>query len=382
MIQWFAKKIEQELNDLAYANGIARTFKIYADAGERPDVAYDPADERNASDIEGEIYGIFDAQPSRMAPIPGVTVLSINGTLTVFPEIKLDHGVVSGQFKEEEIVENLLESFSRANNGKTYSYPDDTNPEFNVSVSFSPVVGGDWELKSTAFGETIPLSMSVYLTAVQRGVSSNDVTVYIDGYPIFYESFMPARQKTLDQFTYKDDSIKSVVVQHALTMDITFPLLKSKICDALLVEILDGAYTVPHSVVVKYPTCEREYLCVIASCNAPAKPGQNVGMAVSFAEAKRDIALAAMGTDLSDLGDHFRKKVFPLPSVGANKPLTAADISDQLIEGKMYACAVIMPGGARFLTSFKYTPGDVINLTDPELRHAGGGVTVRLTYGE
>lgn len=379
MIQWYAKKIEEGLNDLAVNSGIERTFKIFADSGELPDVAYDPTDERDAQRIEGEIYGVFDAQPSRLAPIPGVTVLSINGTLSVLPEIKLGRSVESGEFQEDHIVEDLLEAFVRENNGKTYEYIDDADSEkkFTVSASFSPVVCGDWEMHSTALGETIPLSVSVYLTAVQSGVSSNDVTVYIDGYPVFYESLLPARQKTLDQFTYSREPIKSVVEQHAMTIDIVLPLLRNKICDALLEEMLDGSFTVPHSVVLKYPSGEREYICTLASANAPAKPGQNVGMALSFVEAKKDVALEEMGEQLERLGSQFKRETMVAPSYDG---IYINDISGAygitLEKGKRYAYAMIPYVGGRLFGSFEYD-GE-----NKRLLETSYFTIVRMTYGE
>ena len=384
MIQWFAKKImEQGLNDLAAVANIPRTFVIYADAGERPDVAYNPTDEREASDIEGKVFGVFDAQPSRMAPIPGITVVSITGTLSLLPEVKLSAS--GGQLSEVSVIEDILESFGRANNGKTYAYTDEEDgTEFNVSVNFSPVVSGDWQMHSTALGETIPLNMSVYLTAVQKGVSSNDVTVYVDGYPIFYESLLVSRQKTLDQFTYEKDPIKSVAVQHAFGVDIVFPLLKSRISKALLAEILDGSFTTPHSVVLSYPEIEREYTCVLGPSNAPAKPGQNVGVSVSFVEAKKDVALNEIGTRLRNLGEHFSTR--GLVTINAGDSLTPARLDGvfgfNFEVGKRYTVAAALSGYyPTVFKTFEYT------VENRELILAGpfnGGATmdVRVTYGE
>lgn len=382
MIQWFSKVIEQGLNDLAVIAKIPRTFVIYADAGERPDVAYNPTDERAAADIEGKVYGVFDAQPSRMAPIPGITVVSITGTLSLLPEVKLSEGV--GQFSEVSVIEDILESFGRANNGKTYAYTDEDGTEFNVSVNFSPVVSGDWQMHSTALGETIPLNMSVYLTAVQKGVSSNDVTVYVDGYPIFYESLLVSRQKTLDQFTYEEESIKSVTTQHAFGVDIVFPLLKSRISKALLAEILDGSFTTPHSVVLSYPDIEREYMCVLGPSNAPAKPGQNVGLSVSFVEAKKDVALKEIGTRLRNLGEHFSS--IGLVTINAGDSLTPARLDGvfgfNFEVGKRYTVAAALSGYyPTVFKTFEYTAEnrDLI-LGGPF--DDGATMLVRITYGE
>lgn len=381
MIQWFSKKIEDGLNDLAHQNKLPHRFVIYADSGERPDVDYDPAEQREREELEGIVYGVFDAQPSRMAPIPGITVLTISGTLTVLPELKRDRDSESGQFKEETVVENLLEAFGRAHNGATYDdYTDKDGTAFKVSASFSPVVCGDWETHSGTLGETIPLSMSVYLTAVKSGVSSNDVTVYVDGYPVFYESLNVARQKTLDQFTYERAPINSVAVQHGLTVDIVFPLLRSRICDALLNEILDGSFTTPHSVVLSYPSAEREYLCVLGTSSAPAVPGKNVGVAVSFAEAKKDVALGELSTNLANLGDQFAPAFFLTPYGG--NPLKISDINGRegvsFEIGKRYTVAARFQDGTRLFKTFKFN-GEDEALT--EAFKDGTQGFARVTYG-
>ena len=332
-----------------------------------------------------------------MAPIPGVTVLSITGTLTVFPEVKLDRNSDSGQFDEGTKIEELLSLYARENNGRTYEYTDELNVAYNVAVNFSPVVCGDWEMHSTALGETVPLNMSVYLTAVESGVSSNDVTVYVDGYPIFYESMLPSRQKTLDQFTYENAPIKSVAVQHAFGLDIVFPLLKNRICTALLEELLDGSFTTPHSVVLAYPDgIEREYLCLMGSSNSPAKPGQNVGVSVSFVEAKRDVALKEIGAYLKNLGKQFCGTTsVQVPPGGSLTPAlfkswhnanVENDKSDGVFEfeeGKRYTvCASLSMYYPTVFKTFQYTAANAETLILAGPYADGASLLVRMTYGE
>lgn len=393
MIQWFSKIIENGLNDLALQSNLPHRFVIYADSGERPDVAYDPTEQREREELESIVYGVFDAQPSRMAPIPGITVVNITGTLTVLPELKRERDSESGQFKEEAVIENLLEAFGRENNGRTYEYPDEKDPLFKVSVNFSPVVCGDWETHSTTLGETIPLSMSVYLTAVESGVSSNDVTVYVDGYPVFYESLNVTRQKTLDQFTYERAPINSVVIQHGLALDLVFPLLQNKIGNALLNEILDGSFTTPHSVVLSYPNAEREYLCVLGTSSAPAVPGKNVGVAVSFAEAKKDVALGELqktGSRLGILGDQFTKPVAISVQSSEEAYLTTNALNERIkaevgdfkgLEiGKRYTVAAFdIFSRETFFESFRYE-GENQKLFR-NFSETGAFLYVRMTYG-
>ena len=383
MIEWYARLMQNALNDISVKlDGNNPLFVIYADSAEVPDAdSYKEAAE-NDVDLPKLVFGVFDAQPSRMAPMPGITVLSITGTLTVMPEAKRDRSAVVGSYDEQTLVEGILNTFTREENGKTYTYIDGLGNEFNVSVSFSPVVCGDWQVHSIEYGETVPLSLSVYLTAVQRGVSSNDVGLFIDGYPIFYESLLPARQKTTDQFTYSGESVKSVVIQHAMMIDAILPLQRSKICDALLAELLDGSFTVPHMVTLKYPSIERSYLCLLGSSNAPAKPGQNVGLSLSFLEAKKDVACAGVGARLSALGSQFapvKEIEAPTGSVTVGMLKSAFSGEVELVKGKRYAFALrSKDGSANFFSMFEYDgkDGTVLN-TD-----AHSSYFARLTYGE
>lgn len=381
MIEWYARHMEIALNDISLKlDENNPLFAIYTDAAEVPDA--DSYKEASDNDVEPPklVFGIFDAQPSRMAPIPGITVLSITGTLTVMPEAKRDRSTVVGPYDEQTLVEGILNTFTREENGKTHPYTDGLGNEFNVSVSFSPVVCGDWQVHSIEYGETVPLSLSVYLTAVQRGVSSNDVELFIDGYPIFYESLVPSRQKTADQFTYKFESVKSVAVQHAISIDVTLPLQRSRICDALLAELMDGSFTIPHMVTLKYPSIERRYLCLLGSSNAPAKPGLNVGLSLSFIEAKRDVAYAGVGPHLLRLGEQFtpaEEIEGRVITIGMLKSAFVGEVT--LVNGRRYAYAFQSPDGkSSYFGQFEYQGYDESYLVEDVYP----SWLARITYGE
>ena len=381
MIEWYARLMQSALNDISLKLDKSNPlFVIYTDAAEAPDA--DSYKEASDNDVEPPklVFGIFDAQPSRMAPIPGITVLSITGTLTVMPEAKRDRSTVVGPYDEQTLVEGILNTFTREENGKTHLYTDGLGNEFNVSVSFSPVVCGDWQVHSIEYGETVPLSLSVYLTAVQCGVSSNDVELFIDGYPIFYESLVPARQKTADQFTYKFEPVKSVAIQHAFSIDAILPLQRSRICDALLAELMDGSFTTPHMVTLKYPSIERNYLCLLGNSNAPAKPGLNVGLSLSFLEAKQDVAYAGVGTSLSGLGTQFAPtKAIEAQDVtiGVLKSAFVGEVT--LVKGRRYAYALYSRlRKSSLFGMFEYQGVDGISLASDVFP----SWLARITYGE
>lgn len=316
MIKHFAEIIRNGLDDYAVKIGVDRTFCIFTDAGEYESVSYNPHEPRDPDNIAGKIYGILDADPSKLAPIPGLSVVTYSGTLEIMVEAKHDNNPQNGEFEEVSRIEGLLNAYGRHANGEVYQYTDKDEKEFAVTVNFSPAVVGDWQIHSTVFGEVIPVSMSIYLTAVENGVGSNDLKLWIDGYPVYYENLVLTRQKTPDQYTYeKNGSIKSTILQHAFGVDFTAPLLRGKLSDAILRENLDGSFNTPHVVTIavnsgKEMSIVKNYLCTFGNSSLALQPGKNVGATVSLVEVKNDIAAFAAGVALQNLGEQWGERSY------------------------------------------------------------------------
>lgn len=307
LINDLCEKMQDGLNDTAQSFGLKHTFCIYTDAGQMPSVQNDPYEVRDAETRSHTVYGILDADPSRLAPIRGLSVITLAGTLEVMAEAKLGHSAQGGELVEAQRIESLLNAYGQCENGAVYDYEDDGGKTYTVTLNFSPAVLGDWQVHSTVLGEVIPVSMSVYLSAVENGVSANDLKVWIDGYPVYYESLNLTRQKTVDQYTYKQgESIRSTVLQHGFGVDLTMPVLKNKLSFIAAVEILRGEFNVPHVVSVEMPTyagdLRFDYLCTFGNSSAASQPGKNVGATVSLVECKMEMAADAAGEGLSLLG--------------------------------------------------------------------------------
>ncbi len=343
MIKHFAKTIESELNDYARGINASREFKIFTDAGEYEDVSHDPYDPRSAKDRMQLIYGILDADPSKLAPIPGLSVVTYAGTLEVMVEAKLGSVKGSDEFVEVGKIESILNGYSRLTNGKVYRYEETGGKVFTVTISFSPAVVGDWQVHSTVFGEVIPVSMAIYLTAVENGVSANDLKLWIDGYPVCYENLVLTRQKTTDQYTFEETgSVKSTVLQHAFGVDFTCPLLHSDLYRAILKETLDGSFNIPHVVTVGVDGesgYTKDYLCVFGTSTLVSQPGKNVGATVSLVEAEENVAMQAAMVAMStlDFGDHWSEAVLITTGEGSKITASYLDKKIPLDEGKRYA---------------------------------------------
>lgn len=395
MIKHFAKIIQNKLNEYAIKAGVDREFCVLTDAGEYEDVSYNPHDPRDPQDIAKKIYCILDADPSKLAPIPGLSVVTYAGTLDVMVEAKLERDPLSREFDEVARIESLLNAYSREANGTVYKYPSEDAPTFTVTVSFSPAVIGDWQVHSTVFGEAVPISMSVYLTAVESGVSANDLKLWIDGCPVYYESLVLTRQKTPDQYTYeKDESVKSTVLQHAFGVDFTAPVLNRSLSEAIVKETLSGSFNTPHVVTVEVGGGHeyvKDYLCAFGTNSLTSQPGKNVGATVSLVEVKESIASECVDTFEDDRWMHSIKNFGDFERITVRDILDFSEKGDgsdcrTLTEKKRYAFVFGCVGVQKiYYGSFVYSSEKedlvLVENVDTALWEIGG-LWLRLSHGE
>lgn len=274
-------------------------FRLFLDAGERESVRLNEYETRSAAELNSQVFGTLYLDPSNRAPIKGLTVLTIRATLEVLCELRRVPTDPSGEFPELERLRSVLDTFAASNNGQTFAEELD-GKTFNITPNFSPAVVGDVMEVVSNFGEVLPLFLSVTFTAVEGGVSSNDVTIYIDGYPVYYESAVLTRSKMVDQYTYHERApLNANTVQHGFGVDFIAPLLTGALGDALMREILGGSFNEAHAVSIERETIEREtgerkkvintYLCIFGNSSANLQPGKNVGATVSLVEGNMDL---------------------------------------------------------------------------------------------
>lgn len=274
-------------------------FAIFSEVGERESVRTNDFETREPAELLRKIYGTLYLDPSNRAPIKGLSVLTIRATLEVLCELHRSPVEADGAFSQVETVRAILDAFAESNNGVSIPF-NDGGTSYTIVPNFSPSVCGDVQEIVSDFGEVIPVLMSITFTAVEAGVSSNDVTVYIDGYPVYAENIVFSRSKVVDQYTYADrDSIKANVVQHGFGVDFVAPLLANELGDILISEVLLGSFNEAHAVSVERETIEREtgerkkvintYLCIFGNSSANLQPGKNVGATVSLVEGKKDL---------------------------------------------------------------------------------------------
>ena len=281
--------IQTGLQATAKEMGAPLGFRLFLDAGERESVRLNEYETRSAAELNSQVFGTLYLDPSNRAPIKGLTVLTIRATVEVLCELRRVPTDPSGEFPELERLRSVLDTFAASFNGQTFAEVLD-GKTFNITPNFSPAVVGDVMEVVSNFGEVLPLFLSVTFTAVEGGVSSNDVTIYIDGYPVYYESAVLTRSKMVDQYTYSTNApLTANTVQHGFGVDFIAPLLTGALGDALMREILGGSFNEAHAVIIERGETINTYLCIFGNSSANLQPGKNVGATVSLVEGNMDL---------------------------------------------------------------------------------------------
>ena len=286
-----AKNLENALNSFAINSG--RTFKIFCQSGEAPSPHVKPW--TDPSGDSGIIYGAMYVQPSQLVPIRGLTVLTISATVEVRVELRRSPKNEDGTYPELDTVCDILSGFVQSKNAETENITEE-GKTYCVSVSYSPIVTGDLDYDAGTLGESIVVSFGITYTTVENGVNAIDTQIFVDGREVFFQSFSVSRVKTTSSFTpigaTADGAGNPALVttdQNALSVDISAPMLEDEFGAIIEDELYKGYNDKPHCLEIRRKKAngetERHAYITTISPTANGTPPQNIGLAVSFAEA-------------------------------------------------------------------------------------------------
>lgn len=279
-----AKMIEDGLN--ATGATLGRIFRIFADAGlmrlaRQKETEVVPLDELTAT-----VYGVLSVSPSQLVPIRGLYMATINATLEMLVELPRK-GEERGEYTELDEVRGIVCAYIEGANGATYATEGNTS----VTVSFSPVTTGGRVQATSEFGDGITLLLNLSAVEVDNGIASNDVTITLDGHPVYYQAAVISRAKTSEVFNESTAAAKTIIQQSGFGVDITAPLLTSAAGRIFSSSLLDAsrAYDA-HAVKVEIGAFSGVYLCVLGTSQATARAGENVGITAALAECLATLA--------------------------------------------------------------------------------------------
>lgn len=283
--EYLLSNIKTALEALSIESGSERIFDIFLEAGDRDKIAASMYEERTAEEMTSHVFGTMSAEPSRLAPIKGVTVMTSTASLELLVEAAKDREAGEiGSFEEVTYILHLLTSYASQNNGMTYQVEED-GKSFTVTVNFSPPTCGELTFASSYFGEILPVRMAIYLTAVENGVSSNDVEITIDGHEVYYERAVLNRAKVIDSYTFGEgQSAQGTALQNAFSVELVCPLFSGALKETYVNEVLLGSYNEAHTVRVTIAGISKSYSCIFGNSSAAVEPGKNVGVSVTLIE--------------------------------------------------------------------------------------------------
>lgn len=288
--EYLLTNIKTALEALSIESGSERIFDIFLEAGERDRIAASMYEERTAEEMTSHVFGTMSAEPSRLAPIKGVTVMTSTASLELLVEAAKDREAGEiGSFDEVAYILHLLTVYAQKNNGMTFQVVEQDGNEdsksFTVTVNFSPPTCGELTFASSYFGELLPVRMAIYLTAVENGVSSNDVEITIDGHEVYFERAVLNRAKVIDSYTFGEgQSAQGTALQNAFSVDLICPLFSGDLKETYVNEVLLGSYNEAHTVRVTIAGISKSYSCIFGNSSAAVEPGKNVGVSVTLIE--------------------------------------------------------------------------------------------------
>ena len=279
-----AQLIESGLN--ATGETLGRRFRIFADAGlmrlaRQKETEVVPLDELTAT-----VYGVLSVSPSQLVPIKGLYMATINASLEMLVELPRQ-GEEDGEYPELDEVRGIVCAYIEGENGATYATEGNTS----VTVSFSPVTTGGRVQATSEFGDGITLMLNLSAVEVENGIASNEVTITLDGHPVYYQAAVISRAKTSEVFNESTAAAKTIIQQSGFGVDITAPLLTSAAGRIFSASLLDAsrAYDA-HAVKVEIGAQSAVYLCVLGTTQATARAGENVGITAALAECLAPLA--------------------------------------------------------------------------------------------
>lgn len=285
IINQFIESLKEGLDNYSQSLGFPRSFNIFREAGERGTLAFNAFEQRTTEEMLSEVYATLYVTPSQMLPIKGLSVLNISAVLEVLVDANKSPTESDGSFTEVNTLLDILNGFTSQINGEVF-VADESGKNYSVTVNFSPATVGEWRLESSLTGEIVPVSVSVYLRAVENGISSNDITIKIDNDEVYFESCVFTRNKVVEPYTYTEGApTKSTAIQHGFGVDLVLPLINSTVGTKIIDEVLDGSLNTPHAVYIKIGNATgRSYNCIFGNSSLSGQVGKNIGVTVSFVE--------------------------------------------------------------------------------------------------
>lgn len=232
---------------------------------------------REHNDVIVPTCGILKMQPMTVTPLQGLFLASATGTI----EIPADVDKVA-------LIRATIDNLAATCNGETETMRDAAGRTYMLTFSYSTAYVGVERTAPNNTGKMIPVSMTMYCSIIQNGVSSCDVKVEFDGNPVFVTEFAVSHQRVADSYATENGMTKAAILQSVRSFDFISPLLSSPLGEAYRAAIFGAEGNEAHCLSVTLDGKAYHYLCVFGNTSATVRAPQNVGCNISLLEGDPD----------------------------------------------------------------------------------------------
>lgn len=243
-------------------------IKLFEDRGEYI------AAMRNHNDVITPLCGVFRMNPMMITPIQGLFLAQANATV----EIAADKTNLD---KVRATVDGIAENAS----GETFPLQGDDGRTFIVTAAYSTAYVGVERSAPNNIGSVIPVNMTINYTVIENGVSSNDVRLRIDGYPVFVTEFSVNHQRVSDSYSFGTGIAHTVTAQSVRSFDFISPLLHSELGGIYRKSIWGDDANTAHCFTMETDDETYAYIVTFGNTSASGQQPQNVGCNISLMSA-------------------------------------------------------------------------------------------------
>ena len=190
-----------------------------------------------------------------------------------------------------EATRDTMNEFATEHNGTSVEITDDEGRTYSVSYNCQTcgIINAVHDVY-VGNGEVFEITQQISFIVIESGVSSYDVTLYIDGNQVPILSLVENKIHTTSSIPSNNGVINTISEQEGYGIDFIVPYMRDD-CGNLFREIIDRSTgNEAHCVVLDVAGKKSCHIMQFVQATSNIQPPQNVGMNVSMVELEQTIA--------------------------------------------------------------------------------------------
>lgn len=266
-----AEAIEQGLNN----NTLGIKFAIHSDVANYKKAINTRFEKQRFTN------GILKIISSSVVPIQDIIVATQTAQLDIAVQLPCPETVEETAQKHRAILDGYFQTTS------LQVLSDESGKKYSIGSQYSLATTGGIEATSP-LGPHIVFTVMVNYSFVQNGVNSSQFGASLDGVEIGYTDLTVSRVATMDASAYSgaDGNAKNIPTTSALTFEFQLPKTdKENAANAAIGAFLfSGALTTTHSLQIRTPEKNYDYVVSFGEANVSIEGIKNAGYTVTLVE--------------------------------------------------------------------------------------------------